>query len=162
MSRRDRISDEAFDRIVKVAKAAGHRPTSAEQKAACAPLISLDDDEKVAAVLRFVERNSRLQEHGEGDWVAWVFVDGVIGGRAKLPFARDEIEAILEGVIVEPRPVPPEHVARWLERFVAENGPPDARLKRLIARAAKSMWPDDDAEGASFRKAAARLRALIA
>lgn len=159
---RDTITNEAFERIVTVARAAGHRPTAAEQKAACSSLLSLSAEEKIAAVLRFVERNSRLQEQGEGDWVAWVFVDGVIGGRAKLPFQRADIEAILEGVIVESRPVPPEHVARWVEHHLAASGPPDARLRRLIARAAKSMWPSDDAEGANFRKAAARLRALIA
>ncbi len=152
---------KTFARIEAIAKTASYRPTNAEQKEACKPIGALSPEQKVAALRRFVDRDARLRDKGGGDWVAWVFVTGVVGSRERLPWTREDIEHVLRGVIDESRVLPPELVVRAVKDFIASAGPLGASTKKLVQRAARSMWPPGSTEGVNFKKAAAALQALL-
>ncbi len=125
-------------------------------------LAKLSPEEKISAVLHFVDRDPVIRKtRSNGDWLAWYFVHGAVRGAQVLPWTRETIVHVLEGVVKECMVLPPEFVARALGQFVKANGKPDAALAKLIGRAANSMWPRGSTEGVNFKKAAAKLRSLV-
>ncbi len=67
---------------------------------------------------------------------------------------------MLNAIIAETGVLPPAIALRAVKEFAA-NRELDAALRETVERTAHAMWPDDDGEGALFRKTAAALRALI-
>lgn len=128
-----------------------------------ATLAKLPAEEKISAALHFVERDTRVRtENGSGDWLAWYFIDGAVRGAQVLPWTRKQLSTLLEAVVVESRVLPPQFVARAVGQFIAAHGPADAALKTLVRRAARSMWPPGSTEGSNFKKAAGKLKSLVA
>lgn len=119
-------------------------------------------EDKLSAVLHFVDRDPVIRRRrGNGDWLAWYYVHGAVRGAQVLPWTRESLVHVLEGVVKECMVLPPEFVARAVSQFVKAKGKPDAALAKLIGRAAKSMWPPGSTEGVNFKKAAAKLRGLV-
>lgn len=150
-----------FPAIERIVVEASHRPTNADQKAACSALVTLAPAEKIRVLRLFVERDRRRRAEGRsGDWVPHVYVKGAIGPREVLPWSRDDVEHFLTAIIEETGVLPPTIAVRMVKEL-GESAPLDAKLQRLVARTAHAMWPDDDGEGVLFRDSAAALRALI-
>lgn len=119
-------------------------------------------EEKLSAVLHFVDRDPVIRKtRSNGDWLAWYSVHGAVRGAQVLPWTREALVHVLEGVVQECMVLPPEFVARAVGQFVKATGKPDAALAKLIGRAANSMWPPGSTEGVNFKKAAAKLRSLV-
>lgn len=119
-------------------------------------------EEKLSAVLHFVDRDPVIRRtRSNGDWLAWYYVHGAVRGAQVLPWTREALVRVLEGVVQECMVLPPEFVARAVGQFVKAKGKPDAALAKLIGRAANSMWPPGSTEGVNFKKAAAKLRSLV-
>lgn len=151
-----------FAWIEQVSAAAGSRPTAREQKEACRALRSLTSAQKLDALLAFVDRNARqLEAQGTGDWVSWVFADGVVDWREPLPWTRAALVHVLEGVVRESRVLPPGLVARAVEQYLQANDGGDAAFRKLVAKAGRSMWTPGS-EGVNFKKAKERMTAALA
>ncbi|MBL8939757.1 MAG: hypothetical protein JNM69_34705 [Archangium sp.] len=136
--------------------------TATELTKAFSTLAKASPEEKVSAVLHFVDRDPVIRKRrGNGDWLAWYYVHGAVRGAQVLPWTRENLVHVLEGVVKECMVLPPEFVARAVGQFVKANGKPDAALAKLIGRAANSMWPPGSTEGVNFKKAAAKLRSLV-
>lgn len=150
-----------FAHIERVTTDASRHAVRADAKAACEPLTKLAPADKIRAVRAFIERDRRRRASGKGgDWVGWTFAQGALGPREVLPWSRDDVAFVLAAVGEEPVVLPPELTVRVVRQFAAAHVL-DTELRRGIERAAKAMWPDEQAEGAAFKKAARDLRALV-
>jgi hypothetical protein len=139
----------------------GNATASALAKAFAPLAARLSPTEKIAAVLHFADRDARVRaKNGTGDWLAWYFVHGAIRGAVKLPWTEREITHLLSAIAEESHAIPPEFVARTVASYVKER-PLDAKLRKLALAAAKSMWPPGATEGANFKKAAEKIRAVV-
>ena len=129
---------------------------------AFAPLAaSMSPEAKIAAVLHFADRDARVRaKNGTGDWLAWYFVHGAIRGAVKLPWTAEQLEHLLSVIAEESHAIPPEFVARTIATYV-KSQPLDAKLRKVALAAAKSMWPPGATEGTNFKKAAAKIRAVV-
>lgn len=135
--------------------------TASGLKAAFSSLdAQLSAEEKLDAVLHFVERDARVRaRHGSGDWLAWYFVHGAIRGAQVLPWTPEAMTKVLAGVVDASQVLPPEFVVRGLGQLAKARGL-DAGMRKRALAAARSMWPPGSTEGTNFKKAAAKLREL--